>query len=242
MLANLAVTLVLFSAFAEDAPIDESTATLVSHRKKVTVEVFQPAASGVHPAIIVLHGLGGIGDDPKSALRERARELARSGYFAVVPHLFDRTGTKFNNPYRNRDFFQAWTETVRDTVTYAASRPKVDRRRIGLLGFSLGAYVALSEAMFDPRISAVVEYSGALLDELAEQLERMPPTLIIHGDSDRSVPITEARKLAELFTARQVPFELAIYKGAGHGLSGEDGKDAWQRTLAFFEKHVRGAG
>jgi dienelactone hydrolase len=240
MLANLAVTLVLLAADTElPAPIDESKATLVSHRKKVVVERFAPGAPGSYPAILVLHGAGGPGDDPRSMLRERARELARAGYVALIPHFFDRTGTRFNNPYRNRDYFQVWMETVRDTVTYAATLPSVDRRRIGLLGFSLGAYVALSEAMFDNRVAAVVEYSGGLFGELADQLEGMPPTLIVHGDSDRIVPVVEARRLAALFEARRVRYEIAIYPGAGHGLSETDGKDAWQRTRKFLDRHLR---
>jgi carboxymethylenebutenolidase len=240
MLANLAFTLVLLSAAADpSAPIDESKATLVSHRKKVAVERFAPGSAGSYPAIIVLHGAGGLGDEPQSMLRERARELAHAGYVALLPHFFDPTGTKFNNPYRNRDYFQVWMETVRATVTYALSLPNVDRRRIGLLGFSLGAYVAMSEAMFDTRVSAVVEYSGALFDELGVQLQRMPTTLIVHGEADRIVPVSEARKLAALFDARQVRHELAIYPGAGHGLSAGDGQDAWRRTLKFFEQYLR---
>jgi carboxymethylenebutenolidase len=222
------------------APVEETKTTFFSRRKKIAVERFEPKIPASYPAVIVLHGAGGIGDDPRSMVRERARELARAGFVALLPHFFDRTGTKFNNPYRNREFFRAWTQTVHDTVTYAATLPTVDRRRIGLLGFSLGAYVAMSEALFDSRVSAVVEYSGALLDELAGQLERMPPTLILHGEADRIVPVLEARRLAGLFEARQVRYEISIYKGAGHDLSGDDGKDAWRRSLTFLDKHLRG--
>jgi carboxymethylenebutenolidase len=240
MFPNLALTLVLLTADSEPpAQVVETKTTLTSHRKKVAVERFEPGAPGPYPAVIVLHGAGGPGDDPQSMLRERARELARDGYVALIPHFFDRTGTRFKNPYRNREYFQVWMETIRDTVTYAATLPTVDRRRIGLLGFSLGAYVALSEAMFDTRVAAVVEYSGGLFGELASQLEAMPPTLIVHGEADRIVPVVEARRLAALFEVRQVRFEIAIYPGAGHGFADEDGKDAWQRTRKFLDRHLR---
>jgi carboxymethylenebutenolidase len=239
LLAIAATGLVLVAA-DPPAAVDESKATFVSHRRKIGVERFAPKAPGKYPLIVVVHGVGGLGDDPRSPLRERARELARAGYIALLPHLFDRTGNKLNNAYKNREHFQAWMETVHETIGYAATLPSVDRRRIGLLGYSLGAHVVVSEAIFDPRVSAVVEYSGGVLDELAEQLEQMPPTLILHGAADRSVPVREAQKLAMLFDARQVSYEIKIYPGAGHGLTGDDGKDAWRRTLAFFQKHVRG--
>jgi carboxymethylenebutenolidase len=116
----------------------------------------------------------------------------------------------------------------------------VDRRRVGLLGFSLGGSVALSNAMVDSRVSAVVEYFGSLVGEPPLQLPTMPPTLILHGDADRTIPVREAEKLSALFTEWQVRFEIKIYPGAGHGFRGDDEKDAWKRTLDFLDKHLKG--
>lgn len=231
-------TVLLAAADDPPAPVVETRTTFVSHRKKVVVERFEPQAPGPHPAIVVLHGANGVDDHPQTMLRERARELARAGYIAFIPHYFDRTGTNLKNATRNRQYFQVWMETVRDAVTYAASQPAVDRRRIGLLGYSLGAHVAVSESAFDTRIGAVVEYAGGLLPDLADQLERTPPILILHGDADRIVPVAEAQKLAALLEFRQLPYEVAIYKGAGHSLTGDDGADAWKKTLAFFRARL----
>lgn len=239
-LAAAGLVVLLLGAADPPPQIEESETTFLSHKKKVAVEQFAPKAEGTYPAIIILHGAGGISNHPRDWLRERARELARAGYVALIPHYFDRTGKNLKNPVRNREYYKVWMETTRDAVTYALKLPEVKGKRVGLLGVSLGAHVVLSEAMFDSRVSAVVEYAGGLFAELADQLERMPPTLILHGDADRIVPVLEARKLVELFDARQVTYEVSIYEGAGHSLTGADGKDAWSRTLAFFKNHVRG--
>jgi carboxymethylenebutenolidase len=242
-MAQAVLGAILVAADSPEAPLEEATDRFPSHGKKVTVERFAPEGPGRRPVVVLLHGVSGIADDPPgmiSPYRHAARRLAREGYLVLVPHYFDRTGTKFRNAVRNRQFFETWMETVADAVTYAGRLPGADRRRVGLLGFSLGASVALSNGAADPRVSAVVEYYGTMLADHAEQLTAMPPTLVLHGEADRNVPVREAYKLAELFTARQVPFEIHVYPGAGHGFRGDDEKDAWRRTLDFLDKHLKG--
>jgi acetyl esterase/lipase len=44
-----------------------------------------------------------------------------------------------------------------------------------------------------------------------------PPTLIIHGDADKLVPIQQAETIVEKLKAEKVPAELVVKKGAAHG-------------------------
>ena len=43
------------------------------------------------------------------------------------------------------------------------------------------------------------------------------PTLIIHGDADKLVPIQQAESIVARFKEVGVPAELVVRKGAGHG-------------------------
>jgi carboxymethylenebutenolidase len=228
--------------FKGGVEIEEASETFPSHGKKVAVDRFAPKAAGKYPLVIVLHGAGGIGADGRaSLLHDEARRLARRGYVAMVPHYFDRTaGAKLNNPTRNARYYKVWMETTADLVTYAGRSPQVDRRRVGLLGHSLGAGLAVSVAMADARITAVVEYAGSLvfIDGPPPQPLPMPPTLILHGDADTIVPVREAHKLESLFSDWQTPYDIKIYPGAGHGLRGDDQADAWNRTVGFLDKHL----
>ena len=49
-----------------------------------------------------------------------------------------------------------------------------------------------------------------------------PPTLIIHGDADKLVPIEQAEAFVAKLKKTGVPAELIVKKGAGHGWPGID--------------------
>lgn len=237
----LGTLMMLLNPAARGGEIEESKTSFRSQGKSIAVERFAPKAPGKHPGIIVLHGAGGMRPEGFGfAFREYARQLARNGYVAHIVHYFNRTGHEVAaDEAMMKAHFADWLKTVDDGVTHLASQPDVDPSRIGLLGFSLGAYLSLSEAMFDPRIRAVVEYFGGLPEVLAKDLKQLPPVLILHGDADQVVPVKEAENLERLFDEKHVTYEKKIYAGQGHGFLGADGLDAVNRTMGFFEKHVR---
>jgi dienelactone hydrolase len=239
--AWLGMLMMLLSPVARGGEIEESGSSFTSQGKTVHIEVFAPKGAGTYPGILVLHGAGGMRPEGFGfAFREYARQLARAGYVAHIVHYFDRTGHEVaTDEAMMKENFADWMKTVGDGVTHLAAAPNVDGDRIGLLGFSLGAYLSLSEAMFDPRISAVVEYFGGLPEALAKDLKRLPPVLILHGAADRVVPVKEAETLERLFTQKKIVYEKKIYPRQGHGFLGEDGADAVKRAMAFLDKHVK---
>ncbi len=68
-----------------------------------------------------------------------------------------------------------------------------------------------------------------------------PPTLLIHGDSDRLVPLAHSRNMIEAFEEHGVPCELIVIEGAGHGFDGEDGVRASTALADWFEQHLAAA-
>ena len=47
--------------------------------------------------------------------------------------------------------------------------------------------------------------------------EKMPPTLIIHGDADKLVPLYQSQRFMDKVEALKVPHELIVRPGKGHG-------------------------
>src|SRR5262249_30987924 len=132
----------------------------------------------------------------------------------------------------------------RDSVRHARKQPNVDGRPIGLLGLSLGGYLALAAArQKDLEIACVVEFFGGLPEEAWNDANWLPPTLIIHGDADHMVSVKEAYALRGFCDAKKLPYEIKIYQGQQHlfrgDLTGRALQDARRRTLAFLKKHLQ---
>jgi carboxymethylenebutenolidase len=212
----------------------ESLSTFESGGRSIQIDQFLPQQDGKHPAVIILHGSNGW----QPGLIRPARSLAAHGYIALIVHYMDRSGVGSADQAATNRHFVSWMRTVSDAVAHAQALPQADPGRVGLLGYSLGAYLALETAAVNSRVAAVVDYFGGMSGIIASGLERMPPTLILHGEADNLVPVEEAHRLERLFKAKHIVFESKIYQGTGHGFSGAVADDAWQRTLHFLDRYL----
>ncbi|MGA9528151.1 MAG: dienelactone hydrolase family protein [Terriglobales bacterium] len=214
-------------------PITQSQLTFDSGGKAIRLDAYLPAAA-TSPAVIALYGSGG---DVKG-MHKYASLLAEQGFAVYVLHYFDRTETQFADKqiiFRN---FPVWMKTLWDAVSFVESQPGVDRERIALLGFSLGAYLSLANSAIDDRVQAVVEFFGGLPREMKLFMKRLCPTLILHGEEDTTVPVSEAYQLRDLLEKKKIPYELQIYPGTGHGFDNEVWHDAGLRALHFLQKYL----
>jgi carboxymethylenebutenolidase len=239
--------------------------------KRIAVECFSPARPGKYPVLVTLHGVDGVDGDDAKPYHAAAKAYAEQGYVIHLVHYYDRTGATKKDVAGYRELFcnyfkskepraddlkriralsDAWTEVVRDAVRFARAQPNVDGERVALVGFSLGGCLALSAAARrELKLAAVVEFFGTLPQELRPGLEKMPPTLIVHGDLDKVIPVDEAYALIGLLVTRKLVYEAEVYRGVGHMFS-LDGKSiqrgpfylAKLRTDAFLKKHLQAEG
>jgi dipeptidyl aminopeptidase/acylaminoacyl peptidase len=67
------------------------------------------------------------------------------------------------------------------------------------------------------------------------------PTLIQHGELDRRVPIANAYELRQALVDRNVPVEMVVYKGFGHGVTKpKEQRAVMEHNLAWFGHWVFG--
>lgn len=197
--------------------------------REIRIDRHEPGGDGKRPAILLLHGSGGnIG----FWLDRLAPVLSSAGVALFAPHYFDRTGTQRADFAAITDGVHVpqWLETIDAALAFAAAQPRVDPARVALVGISLGAYLSLalaaefsasSEAAVRKRIRCIVELSGGLAEPFASMATReFPPTLVLHGEADTVVPVSEARALDARLEALGVAHETRVLRGEGHWFSG----------------------
>jgi dipeptidyl aminopeptidase/acylaminoacyl peptidase len=66
----------------------------------------------------------------------------------------------------------------------------------------------------------------------------MPPLLILHGEDDDVVPVSNAYDLEKLLKKKALPYEIKVYPRQGHGFSGDALEDSKRRTVSFLSAHL----
>lgn len=211
-----------------------------SQNKFVRVEVLRAAGTGRKPAVIILHGASGFGDG--SMFYPQAQALVDRGISAFIVHYFDGLGTVPKGRKASPVLHDDRDRVIADALSYVESRPFVDPDKIGLFGLSLGGFHAVGLASRDSRIAAVVNMVGAMPNPVARDgIWRMPPTLILHGDRDRIVPVRRAYELAKMLDEMGATYELKIFHGQQHAFKGSAFDDSVRLTAEFFERHLNAA-
>ena len=222
-----------FAASESAVSIQKTRESFSSGGRKISVETFAPATPGRHPAVLVLHSSFGtlVG---KGELERFSRALAERGMVAFLVRYYDRTGTIFAGDAGIGKHLHEWEATVGDAMDFAAAHPLVRRESIGIFGYSLGAFLAVSQASRDRRVDAVAEVAGGIFTYLGGRLQRVPPMLILHGIADERVKVGYAHELERAARKLGARPMVKLYPGDGHVLSKPALADASQRAIDFL--------
>ncbi len=206
--------------------------------RKVYAWLLVPKAGGRRPAVLCLHQTTRIGKDepigmgPKKNLHY-GKDLAEQGWVVLAPDYpsFGEDQTDFEKEVYGRGY-QSGTMygIVNHTrgVDLLAAHPRVDRRRIAVIGHSLGGHNALFVAAFDERIRAAVTscgftafakyYGGNLKGWTSTRY--MPRIAEVYGNSPDRVPFDFTDVLAAI--APRGVFVNAPTKDSNFDASGVD--------------------
>ena len=226
---------------AEDKVVHEQQKIKTS-KESITIEVFRPKDKAKHPAVLMLHGADGLSERLK-AFQDSAKEIAGKGYVVFLPHYFEATSTKAAEEKEILEHFLTWMSAIRSCIAHAKSHANVEKDHVGLLGYSLGAYLSLSSAATaskqEHKVAAIAEYFGALPLPFRVGIKQLPPTLILHGDKDTVVSVEEAKTLAKLLKQAMIEHQMKIFAGQPHVFRGKAVGEAAKLVTAFFAKHLK---
>jgi carboxymethylenebutenolidase len=194
--------------------------------------------------IVVVQEIFGV----NSHIRNVCDRLAAAGYAAVAPALFDRMSRDFQSGYSPEEIAKArgfltnidWDAMLRD-VSAAIAELK-SSGPVGIIGFCMGGTVSFLAAARLSGLSAAVCFYGGQIIRFADEKPKCP-TQMHFGEKDEHIPVTDVDAIRK----KQPGSEIFVYP-AGHGFYCDErgsfhapsAAQAWERTLAFFNRNMGG--
>jgi len=207
----------------------------------------QPAApKGKLPGILVVHENRGLNPH----IEDIARRLALDNFVAFAPDALAPLGGYPGDEDAARGLFPKLDppKTREDFVAAAAflkSHPSCSGK-IGVVGFCWGGGMAHVLATRLPDLGAAVPFYGNT--PAVEEAAKVKAPLLVHmAETDQRINAAWPAYEAAL-KAAGVKYEAFTYAGTQHGFNNDTtprydeaaAKLAWQRTIEFFNKHLRG--
>jgi carboxymethylenebutenolidase len=203
-------------------------------------------ATGRLPGILVVHENRGLNPH----IEDIARRLALDNFVAFAPDALFPLGGYPGDEDRARELFPQLDQAkTREDFVAAANvlkaRPECTGR-IGAVGFCYGGGIVNMLATRLPDLAAGVPFYGAQPAEA--DVPKIKAAMLMHyAEQDPRIDAGWPAYEAAL-KASGVTYEGYIYPGTQHGFNNDTTPRydapaatlAWQRTVAWFNRHVRG--
>lgn len=214
----------------------------------------QPAGKGPFPTVLVVQEIFGLHE----YIRDTCRRLARQGYQAIAPNVFQRQG----DPSRVASVPEILAtivsrvpdaQVMRDLDACAdwAAANGGDPARLGITGFCWGGRISWLYAAHNPDLKAAVAWYGRLTGTASEMTPKHPidlvsslhaPVLGLYGARDQGIPVSDVEDMRDDLAKAGKKAEFVIYPDAGHAFHADyrpsyradDAADGWRRMLAWF--------
>lgn len=214
----------------------------------------QPSGKGPFPTVLVISEIFGLHE----YIRDTCRRLARQGYQAIAPNLFQRQG----DPASVGNVAEILSTIVSkvpdaqvmsdlDVCAAWAAANGGDPARLAITGFCWGGRITWLYAAHNPQLRAAAAWYGRLTGVATGTSPKHPADLVAHinapvlglyGARDQGIPVSDVEDMREDMARAGKRAEFVIYPEAGHAFHAdyrpsyraEDAIDGWARMLAWF--------
>lgn len=171
-----------------------------------------------YPVIILLHGAGTRGDDLDMVLSNK--------YFEVVEKYEDFPFITVAPQCSENTWFDVFEQLERLAIKIS-NEDFCDKKRIYLMGASMGGYGTWQLAMSLPELfAAIVPICGGGMYWNAGRLINVP-VWAFHGEQDMTVKVEESIKMVDAVNKKGGNAKLTIYPDRQH--------DSWTDTYENYE-------
>ena len=210
------------------------------------------------PGVVVIQHIWGV----DATLRDVVRRLAKAGYIAVAPNLYDRLNAPSGDGQTDYQPFVAFATQMnaQGFVTSDALaahdwiHTQAHEAPIGITGFCMGGGIVLKQIIDSNGYDAASMFYGDVrpgskrddpttFSTFSFTTRIKTPLMGSFGARDTSIKPEDVRAM---FRRLSVPNDAKIYDEAGHGFFDDTrdsyvasaAADAWTRTLAWFKRYL----
>ncbi|MGA7933921.1 MAG: dienelactone hydrolase family protein [Kovacikia sp.] len=237
--------------------IHTKTVQVPNQNLQIDSYLAEPVGEGPFPAVIVFQEIFGI----NTHIREVTERLAREGYVAIAPALYQRTAPGFDVGYSQAEVVLGRTykeqtkapELISDieaTIGYLKRLPTVQSTAIGCIGFCFGGLVAYLAATLPDIQASASFYGGGTTtwmpgggDPPVSQTAKIRGVLYgFYGTQDDLIPNQQVDQIEAALQQHHIRHRIFRYP-TGHGFfcnhrssyNAEAAADAWEQVKALFQ-------
>lgn len=207
-------------------------------------ELAEPSGSDKAPSVVVVQEWWGVNDH----IRDLTDRVAKEGFLVFAPDLYRGKATKdpteASQLMNELDLMTA-VQDVGAAVAYLKDHPR-GNGKVGVMGFCMGGAVTLASACHLEGISAAVPFYGMPSADKVDYAKVTAPIMMHVAKRDEWVRVAKAEALDKEINDRGQSMVLHVYD-ADHAFVNDtrpevydkaNAKLAWDRTMAFFRKHL----
>ncbi|HEY3247814.1 MAG TPA: dienelactone hydrolase family protein [bacterium] len=232
-------------------PAIESAGMVSFPSGAVTVQAYlaKPKAAGPTPGVIVIHENRGLLEHFKDV----CRRFVKVGYAALAVDLASGEGgtAKFSDSAEvtailGRTPPEQLVAMLNSGVRHLQDQPQVRKDRIGAMGFCFGGGMTWRLATQNTDLKAAAPFYGP--NPPLEVVAKIKAAILaVYGALDQRIN-AGIPAVREAMDKTRVVHEIVIYPNAGHAFFNDTGaaynataaKEAWTKTLAWFDKYLKG--
>lgn len=225
----------------------ERTVKYLSGKDTVLAYFSLPQGEETFPSVILIHDWRGLND----WIKDNADIFAKRGYAALAINLYRGKSTVNLNEAQQLTNLLSKDRIIQDiqaALSFLSNQSKVDKNKIGLVGWGMGGEYALFAATKITTLKAAVINFGSIITDQAEIKKISCPILGIFGETDRGIPVLDVQNFEQALKDAKKQNKIIIYRNVGHSFMDPNNKKsynseiterAWREIFAFLEKHLK---
>lgn len=228
-----------FMSVARDSGTVQAVRKTLKFTDQISGDLQFPDKPGVVPAMVVLHGSGG---PNRTTAVEWARWLRALGVATFNVDSFTSRAIANTVGDQSQISYPASGLDALVALKVIAKHPRIDRNRIGVIGFSRGG-AATQMAAIDTFRKGVIDDDLKFMVHLAfygscSRVGKTTGAPIVHffGADDDQFNEAGCKEATEFIRRLDGDIDLVIYRGARHGFDSNQGSPYLERTMVTVGK------